>query len=271
MQCYIFFIISCYFKNSSLTLLNLANVLITGDQIYTKALHNLKQNGQFHCVLLNFEELPEFVQTQDGSFKVEKHEIISGIAVDFHGMSQVQTLHKALTDAFRISSALLIMIGAVCSAVQYRDNKFYFFDSHSHDSSALSSPEGVSILIGFSSIDDLVSYLYALYQSMFIDLQTQFDILPISISGSLTQSNAHQMQKYFLDQAQKKQGHTRNLNPFKSLESGKNIPRSVYMKLYMQKKRKDKNFRVEEKDKDNRARKLIREDNKIKAKERDKK
>ena len=39
----------------------------------------------------------------------------------------------------------------------------------------------------------------------------------------------------------------------------------------MQKERKDKNFRVEEKDKDNRARKLIREDNKIKAKERDKK
>jgi hypothetical protein len=68
-----------------------------------------------------------------------------------------------------------------------------FFYSHSHDSSALSSPEGVSILIGFSSIDDLVSYLYALYQSMLIDLQTQFDILPISISGSLTQSNADQM------------------------------------------------------------------------------
>jgi hypothetical protein len=40
---------------------------------------------------LNFEELPEFVQTQDGSFKVEKHEIISGIAVDFHGKSQAHT------------------------------------------------------------------------------------------------------------------------------------------------------------------------------------
>ena len=39
----------------------------------------------------------------------------------------------------------------------------------------------------------------------------------------------------------------------------------------MQKKRKDEKFRVEEKDKDNRARKLTREDNKIKAKERDKK
>jgi hypothetical protein len=68
-----------------------------------------------------------FDWVKDPSFKVEKHEIISGIAVDFHGMSQVQTLHKALTDAFRISSALLIMIGAICSAVQYRDNKFYFF------------------------------------------------------------------------------------------------------------------------------------------------
>jgi hypothetical protein len=42
------------------------------------------------------------------------------------------------------------------------------------------------------------------------------------------------------------------------------------LKLYMQKKRKDEKFRVEEKDKDNRARKLTREDNKIKAKERDK-
>jgi hypothetical protein len=39
----------------------------------------------------------------------------------------------------------------------------------------------------------------------------------------------------------------------------------------MQKKRKDEKFRVEEKDKDNRVRKLTREDNKIKAKERDKK
>jgi hypothetical protein len=37
----------------------------------------------------------------------------------------------------------------------------------------------------------------------------------------------------------------------------------------MQKKRKDEKFRVEEKDKENRARKLTRED-KIKAKERDK-
>ena len=39
----------------------------------------------------------------------------------------------------------------------------------------------------------------------------------------------------------------------------------------MQTKRKDEKFRVEDKDKDNRARKLTREDNKIKAKERDKK
>jgi hypothetical protein len=57
-----------------------------------------------------------------------------------------------------------------------------------------------------------VSYLYALHQSMLIDLQTQFDILPVSISGSLTQSNADQMQKYFLDQPQKKQGH--QLKPY---------------------------------------------------------
>jgi hypothetical protein len=45
--------------------------------------------------------------------------LISGIAVDFHGKSQAHTLHKALTDAFRISYALLIIIGGIFFSFAY--------------------------------------------------------------------------------------------------------------------------------------------------------
>ena len=38
-----------------------------------------------------------------------------------------------------------------------------------------------AILASFYTIDDLVSYLYAMYDSMLIDLTSQFDILPVHI------------------------------------------------------------------------------------------
>ena len=36
-------------------------------------------------------------------------------------------------------------------------------------------------MISFSSLDDLVGYLYAFYDSMKIDMNLQFDLLPVSI------------------------------------------------------------------------------------------
>ena len=70
------------------------------------------------------------------------------------------------------------MIGAICSAVHQKDEKYYFFDSHSHNMSALSGADGTSVMIRFSNMDDLVSYLYAFYQSMHISLMFfQFQLL----------------------------------------------------------------------------------------------
>ena len=45
-----------------------------------------------------------------------------------------------------------------------------FFDSHSHGENGLSSVDGRSILIAFSSLDDLVGFMYAFYDSMRIDM-----------------------------------------------------------------------------------------------------
>ena len=57
----------------------------------------------------------------------------------------------------------------------------HFFDSHSHGEDNLSSNDGTSILMLFSCFEDLIAYLYALYEGMRMDLTMQFDLLPISI------------------------------------------------------------------------------------------
>ena len=58
---------------------------------------------------------------------------------------------------------------------------YVFFDSHSHGENGLSSSDGSSCLITFSSIDDLVTYMYALYDSLNLNTNLQFDFLPIKI------------------------------------------------------------------------------------------
>ena len=67
------------------------------------------------------------------------------------------------------------------SAVFKKNGQYIFFDSHSHGQSGLSSVDGASIIISFSSLDDLVTYLYAFYDSMKLDMGLQFDFLPIKI------------------------------------------------------------------------------------------
>ena len=62
-----------------------------------------------------------------------------------------------------------------------KKNLYAFFDSHSHGENGLSSADGRSVLVSFSCLDDLVSYLYAFYESMRIEIILQFDIFPVTV------------------------------------------------------------------------------------------
>ena len=96
------------------------------------------------------------------------------------------------------------MIGAICSAVYYYNHTYYFFDTHSHSECALNNPldsSGKSILIGFADLHDLLSYLYAFYTSLQIDLDSQYEILPVCISSKDTDKDVtKQIKNYFEDQ-----------------------------------------------------------------------
>lgn len=83
-----------------------------------------------------------------------------------------------------------------------------FFDSHSHGKNGLSSSDGYSIIISFPKLEDVVTYLYAFYNSLAIDLSTQFDLLPlICIDHQDIEKNQQKsknlLEAYFKDQSVK--------------------------------------------------------------------
>ena len=164
-------------QNSSV----LDQILYDGDTLYNHTVNSLKAKGRFVNSLLSLEEIPDTLEIKSGQYFVEKQTIACGTLVNTLEDEALPTLHSALEKAFLKSTSVLLIIGAVCSAISKRNNLYVFFDSHSHGENGLSSSDGTSILLSFSCLEDLIAYLYAFYESMIIDLTMQFDLLPVSI------------------------------------------------------------------------------------------
>ena len=158
----------------------LDKVLCEGDTLYKSVIEKLKSEGKFiHC-LLNLEEIPDDFNIEIGKFMTEKLPIKSGLLVDTEGLGS-PTLHEILQEAFLSVSSGLLTIGSICSAVFMKNGMYVFFDSHSHGKNGLTSSDGASCLITFSSFDDLVRYMYAFYDSLKLDSNIQFDFLPLKV------------------------------------------------------------------------------------------
>ena len=158
--------------------------------------------------MLTFDGVPENVNVFTRDIHIIKSDIISGIAVQQFGNTSSPTLHQSMLTAFQSSSYVLVMIGAICSAVYKKDGMYNFFYSHSHAQNGLSSCSGYSVLIRFSCLDDLITYLYALYDSMQIDMATQYDLLPVALTFTenyeleykVTDHSKSLLENYFEDQ-----------------------------------------------------------------------
>jgi hypothetical protein len=183
---------------------------------------------------------------------------------------QIPSLEESLSESFRFSNAVLIMMGKICSSIFFFENKYYFFDSHSHGDSGLADPfdNGRSIIIGFDNIDDLMNYLYAQYTSMFINLQEPYEILPVSVLNMDTASVLErQIKGYFEYQQQKNPVPETVINQSDFTRSEKKS-RSLYNKLYKQKQRRDPLFRSKEQKKRRESKRKARQDSIFRGTER---
>ena len=126
---------------------------------------------------------------------MEKQLIVSGIFVDTHEEHGLPTLHHVLNTTLTTVSSGLLTIGAICYAVFKKNGLYSFSDSYSHGQNELSSGDCTSIMISFSCLDDLVTFLYAFYDSMKVDMSLQFDFLSVNVR----KSNKEQSRKYHLE------------------------------------------------------------------------
>ena len=161
----------------------LDKVLCEGDALYQTVIRKLRSDGKFIHHLLSLEEIPDDFEVEIGKFTLEKFRIVSGPLIDTQDLG-FPTLHEVLQSAFLSVSSGLLTIGAICSAVFKKKGSYAFFDSHCHGHNGLSATDGASCLMTFSSLDDLLTYMYAFYDSMKLDTNLQYDFLPINVKKS---------------------------------------------------------------------------------------
>ena len=260
-------------QNSSV----LDQILYNGDELYNHTVNNLKAEGKFVNSLLSLEEIPDTLDFKTGQYFVEKQQIACGYLVNTLEDEALPTLHCALETAFLKSASVLLIIGAICSAISKRNNLYVFFDSHSHGEYGLSSSDGTSILMLFSCLEDLVAYLYAFYESMCIDLTMQFDLMPISIrkkehSGSQEKQPESLLEAYFHDQTLRQKQRAIITKSTKKSEPGIDVKkkknRKEYYKIYRQNVRQQNSlFKAKELDAQRKRMHKIRLDRDYKAKE----
>ena len=259
-------------QNSSV----LDQILYNGDELYNRTVNNLKAEGKFVNFLLSLEEIPDTLDFKTGQYFVEKQQIACGYLVNTLEDEALPTLNCALETAFLKSASVLLIIGAICSAISKRNNLYVFFDSHSHGENGLSSSDGTSILMLFSCIEDLVAYLYAFYESMCIDLTKQFDLMPISIrrkehSGSQEKQPESLLETYFHDQTLRQKQKAiitkskKKSEPVIDVKKKKN--RKEYYKIYMQNVRQQNSlFKAKELVAQRKSKQKARQDKDYKAK-----
>ena len=265
--------------------LMLDKVLCEGDALYQTVISNLKTDGKFVQQLLSLEEIPDDFEVEIGKFTIEKFEIKSGPLIDAQDLG-LPTLHEVLQSAFLSVSSGLLTTGAICSAVFKKNGLYVFFDSHSHGENGLSSSDGASSLITFSNLNDLVTYLYAFYDSMKLDTYLQFDFLPMNVrkcedKQSYKDEMASHMEAYFNDQrlkqAMKTQSNVRsipyNLSSVSIKDSKKSSGakrkklRVEYYKNYKRQSRQNQAFKANETVYQRESKRSARKDALFKSKE----
>ena len=265
----------------------LDKVLYEGDALYQAVIRKLKSDGKFSQHLLSLEEIPDDFEVEIGKFTLEKFHIESGPLIDTQDLG-LPTLHEVLQSAFLSVSSGLLTVGAICSAVFKKKGAYAFFDSHCHGHNGLSATDGASSLITFSSLDDLVRYMYAFYDSMKLETSMQYDFLPINVKKSQNKQSykdemASHMEAYFNDQrlrqANKSYSEVRSISndlssiaielPKKaSLAKRKEFKdRSQYFKIYRRKCRQNLAFKGKERDYQKESKQSARKNPVFRAKE----
>nr|XP_021333346.1 uncharacterized protein LOC101884770 [Danio rerio] len=169
-------------------------ILQRGDAVYTVVKQSLQTKGQFVDSFLNFDELPNSMQTNAHQYDILKHPQRSGLLKDTPALDEYENLENTLQCLKNDATHALLLCGGLCIAVfRDRSGRFGYFDSHCRKPDGMYTGErtGTAVMLTFFHLKDMVERLLLLFQGCFqFSDQEQFDLLPVSFI-EVTETDVH--------------------------------------------------------------------------------
>nr|XP_055048153.1 uncharacterized protein LOC129433561 [Misgurnus anguillicaudatus] len=175
-------------ERNELNSLELDDILKKGDALYTLVKQTLQCKGQFRSNFLDFDELPDKLETNLCSYNIIKHGQRFGLLRDAPALGSYDNLENTLQCLRSEISNCLFLCGLYCVALfRDRSGRFGFFDSHCRTPDGMSTNDGTgtAVMLTFSRLEDMIERLLLLFQGCFqLSDNVQFDLLPVSFTST---------------------------------------------------------------------------------------
>lgn len=164
-------------------------VLRLGDQLYCQIRQSWEECNRFFCRHLIFDDLPESVETDRGSYVVWKFTQMEGLLLedDPEGRDDYINLSLRLEGLGTAYSQALMFVGDLCIAV-FKDQptRFGFFDPHSRNADGTCFEEnGKAVMVTCHSASDLAIHLLQLFHgTLNVGADEPYHILPVCFERS---------------------------------------------------------------------------------------
>ena len=188
-QCtYISFWALVYMKNKHANLWNVGDIdlcVTEGNKSFIQRCENLNMEPS----MLLVRDLPNTVTVQGHTFECDQNDnhiqtgiLNQAISPDSRFCCSV-SISEAIVNGFAHSNSCLLVCGGQTIAIAKDNNQFYIFDPHSRGKDGLLHHTGSAVLVVFSTIHTLISFIKRLLiDSLLLGSFEVFELVPIIIS-----------------------------------------------------------------------------------------
>ena len=219
---------------------------------------------KFQPKMLLVKELPRVVNGNDCTFaclQLDDNVIVGTLSQPVSNATAflTESISDAIVKGFEISDSCLLVCGGQTVALAKREDIFFLFDPHSRGGDGFLHQAGAAVLISFTEIQYLVSFIERLWlHSLLLKPSEQFELVPVTVvelnndsedkpldEPSKIKDETDQQVYVFNDRQKIHDNSCMEKTQEKSGMSKSN--RTEYMRQYMQKRRESASFRERDK------------------------
>ena len=216
-------------------------ILSQGDEWYNAIQTEIRPSQQYQY--LETCQLPNKFSYENVQYSIKQHNPYFASKKNLYKSSGIyDSLDDCIQKALAISNNVLLVVGEYAISLFLKDCTYNLFDSHSRSNLGEVTDDGHSVLLSFSTFDNLLVYFERLVDSLCSDQHHIIQSVPVTI----TKDCIDWLKKYIENQ--------------NDLQKQKMEAKRAYNRAYKQNQRKTVNFRAAEKHTELHAKRQKRQD-----------